>query len=149
MSGGFPQQMLMEDVELLMRLKEHGSLCFLPNGVIVSTRRWKQTGFLPNFLKVIWLCLTYLLQRRLGLVDANAQSFYDSVLWCSFDNIIVTVSLISVDRIAYANNLRLRRFYLPLSGIVSPCVERVVPRMRDNFSDGNLRDDRVGKVNFH
>jgi rSAM/selenodomain-associated transferase 2 len=75
--GGFPDQMLMEDVELSMRLKEQGPLCFIPQGVIVSGRRWKSVGFMPNFMKVIWLCFKYLIQRRLGLGDATRQDFYE------------------------------------------------------------------------
>ncbi|MCP4403135.1 MAG: glycosyltransferase family 2 protein [bacterium] len=75
--GGFPEQMLMEDVELSMRLKEYGALCFLPKGVRVSERRWEDVGFMPNVVKVLYLCGTYLLQRCLGLGDPNRQDFYE------------------------------------------------------------------------
>ena len=74
--GGFPDLMLMEDIELSMRLKEHGSICFIPGGVVVSSRRWEQLGICHNFLRVVWLCLSFLVQRRLGLGDAKRRDFY-------------------------------------------------------------------------
>jgi rSAM/selenodomain-associated transferase 2 len=64
--GGFPDLMLMEDVELSQRLKEKGPLCFIPRGVAVSSRRWDQLGFWSTGKGVIWRCLGYLIQRRLG-----------------------------------------------------------------------------------
>ena len=75
--GGYPEMMLMEDVELSMRLKEHGSLCFLPKGVLVSTRRWERMGTLYNVRRVLWSCLSYLVQRRLGIGDPQRRDFYD------------------------------------------------------------------------
>jgi rSAM/selenodomain-associated transferase 2 len=75
--GGFPDLMLMEDVELSMRLKEHGPLCFIPKGVIVSTRRWQKMGFWLNFRRVIWFCFSYLIQRRLGIGDTKRRAFYE------------------------------------------------------------------------
>ncbi len=54
---GFPDLMLMEDVELSMRLKEHGQLCFIPRGVVVSKRRWERRGFWSTGMGVIWLML--------------------------------------------------------------------------------------------
>jgi rSAM/selenodomain-associated transferase 2 len=75
--GGFPELMLMEDVELSMRLKEHGSLCFIPKGIVVSNRRWEKTGFWSNVMRVLWLCLNYLVQRRLGIGNAQGREFYE------------------------------------------------------------------------
>ena len=75
--GGMPDQMLMEDVELSMRLKEAGPLCFLPYGVIASNRRWTEKGFFTNFYRVVWLCLSYLIQRRLEVGDRIRRDFYD------------------------------------------------------------------------
>jgi hypothetical protein len=75
--GGFPDQMLMEDVELSMRLKTSGPVCFLSQGVAVSNRRWEKKGFGANFMRVVWLCLSYLVQRRLGLGDIKRQDFYE------------------------------------------------------------------------
>ncbi len=75
--GGFPNQMLMEDVELSLRFKETGLPCYIPKGVTVSERRWVRIGFFMNFRRVITLCLTYLVQRRLGLGNAKRKDFYD------------------------------------------------------------------------
>jgi len=75
--GGFPDQMLMEDVELAMRLKENGAVCHIPNGIMVSHRRWDEMGFYANFRKVVTLCSTYFIKRRLGLGDVRRESFYN------------------------------------------------------------------------
>ena len=76
MIGGFPEQMLMEDVELSLRLKESGTVCHIQNGVIASKRRWDDKGFFQNFSKVIMLCFEYLIKRRLGLGDSQGKTFY-------------------------------------------------------------------------
>jgi rSAM/selenodomain-associated transferase 2 len=72
-AGGFPAQVLMEDVELSMRLKSIGRPLFLPNGITVSGRRWMKTGFISNIGLVVGLCFRYLLERRwrLGRVDTG------------------------------------------------------------------------------
>ncbi len=75
--GGFPDIMLMEDIELSMRLKEHGHVCFLPEGVIVSNRRWEKQGFWNNVRRVVWLSSNYLIQRRLGIGDPERRDFYE------------------------------------------------------------------------
>jgi rSAM/selenodomain-associated transferase 2 len=62
--GGFPALALMEDVELSMQLKSIGRPLFLPNGITVSGRRWKRTGFGTNIGLVLRLCFRYLLERR-------------------------------------------------------------------------------------
>jgi rSAM/selenodomain-associated transferase 2 len=74
---GFPELVLMEDVELSMRLKQHGSQCFIPKGIAVSTRRWEKAGFWINVKQVLSNCLIYLIQRRLGLKGANSRDFYE------------------------------------------------------------------------
>jgi GT2 family glycosyltransferase len=75
--GGFPDQMLMEDVELAMRLKENGAVCHVSKGIMVSHRRWYEMGFYENFKKVITLCSEYFVKRRLGLGDATREGFYN------------------------------------------------------------------------
>ena len=69
--------MLMEDIELSMRLKEHGPLGFLPQGVKVSKRRWQKHGILNNVKKVLWLSGSYLVQRRLKMGDPEGIDFYE------------------------------------------------------------------------
>jgi rSAM/selenodomain-associated transferase 2 len=64
--GGFPGIMLMEDVELSLRLKSVGGALYLGPGVTVSGRRWQTGYFLKNLCTVVGLFLRYLLERRLG-----------------------------------------------------------------------------------
>ena len=65
--GGVPALMLMEDVELSLRLKTAGRLVYLDQGVRASGRRWQQGSLRKNFLMVVGLFFRYLLKRRLGL----------------------------------------------------------------------------------
>jgi cellulose synthase/poly-beta-1,6-N-acetylglucosamine synthase-like glycosyltransferase len=74
--GGFPKQMLMEDVELSMRLKDNGMVCFISHGIEVSERRWERVGFWKNIRRVVTLCLSYLIQRRFGSKDTTMATFY-------------------------------------------------------------------------
>jgi len=74
---GFPVMMLMEDVELSLRLKQIGRVLFLRNGVLASGRRWKDKSFSRNFFKVIRLFVRYLIERRLGKVKATDQQYYN------------------------------------------------------------------------
>jgi len=75
--GGFPEQMLMEDVELSLRLLENGASCYIPRGIRVSKSRWDHMGFFPNFKTIVSLCLEYLIKRRLGLGDSRRKEFYE------------------------------------------------------------------------
>jgi len=72
----YPAQKLMEDIELSMRLKEQGGLAFLPHGVTSSTRMWKKSGYLTNFITVITLTSYYLLRRKFGLLKPDCSDFY-------------------------------------------------------------------------
>lgn len=51
--GGFPEQPLMEDIELGKRLKRLGSPACLPQKVITSGRRWEQRGLWRTIL-LMW-----------------------------------------------------------------------------------------------
>jgi rSAM/selenodomain-associated transferase 2 len=73
--GGFPECMLMEDVECAMRLKAAGRPAFLPHGVTASTRRWQKAG-LPNVWIVLRLFTRYLASRRLGRVRGNLAEYH-------------------------------------------------------------------------
>ncbi len=74
--GGFPSFMLMEDVELSMRLRGAGPVLFVPKGVTVSPRRWEQRSFVGGALKIIRLVVMFLIQRRLGLLDPFCETFH-------------------------------------------------------------------------
>lgn len=76
--GGFPAVMLMEDVELSLRLKEIGRTLFLTRGVRVSNRRWQGSGFWDNFNLVIGLFGRYLFERRFyGHPPNDLAHYYD------------------------------------------------------------------------
>ena len=73
--GGVPALMLMEDVELSLRLKSAGRVVYLGQGVRASGRRWQHGSFRRNFLMVVGLFFRYLLKRRLGL-NPDERRYY-------------------------------------------------------------------------
>jgi rSAM/selenodomain-associated transferase 2 len=75
--GGFPSMMLMEDVELSLRLKEVGRLVFLHDGIIVSGRRWQGRQFSYKLMTVFRLFPRYLIERRFRRTDRIYQRFYN------------------------------------------------------------------------
>jgi len=75
--GGFPSMMLMEDVELSLRLKELGRLVFLPDGIVVSDRRWNGNRFAVSLLKVFYLFTRYMVERRWGKVAGSLRNYYE------------------------------------------------------------------------
>jgi glycosyltransferase involved in cell wall biosynthesis len=75
--GGYPDQMLMGDIELSMRIRERGLSCFMPDGIVVSQRRWEKMGFLKNCKRVLTLSSSYLIARRLKTGDPKRRDFYD------------------------------------------------------------------------
>jgi GT2 family glycosyltransferase len=76
-AGGFPSMMLMEDVELSLRLKEVGRLVFLRNGILVSGRRWLGNGFTGNLMTVFHLFPRYLIERRFCRSNTLKRNYYD------------------------------------------------------------------------
>lgn len=48
--GGFPDQMILEDVELVCRLKQIGKIRLAPAAVTTSNRRWQRYGLLQTTL---------------------------------------------------------------------------------------------------
>ena len=76
--GGFPDVMLMEDVELSMRLKQTGRIVYLKNGVTASGRRWRDRKFSNNLITVIWLFTRYLVERRFGTLASGNQKYYNA-----------------------------------------------------------------------
>jgi GT2 family glycosyltransferase len=75
--GGFPSMMLMEDVELSLRLKEVGGLVFLSDGILVSGRRWQGNHFSYNLMTVFHLFPRYLIERRFCRHDRLKQHYYN------------------------------------------------------------------------
>ncbi|MBM4226943.1 MAG: glycosyltransferase [Gammaproteobacteria bacterium] len=57
--GGFPEQPLMEDIELSSRLRRHRRPLCLREKVVTSSRRWEQGGILATILLMWRLRLAY------------------------------------------------------------------------------------------
>jgi GT2 family glycosyltransferase len=74
---GFPSIMLMEDVELSLRLKEIGRLVFVRDGIIASGRRWQSARFSDNLKTVFQLFTRYLIERKLCRSDMLKRKYYD------------------------------------------------------------------------
>ncbi len=70
--GGVPSQRIMEDVELVRRLRRRGRVIILPDAVITSARRWRQYGV----FRVWWMNQALLLGYRLRLPDAWLEQVY-------------------------------------------------------------------------
>jgi GT2 family glycosyltransferase len=75
--SGFPSMMLMEDVELSLRLKEVGRLVFLRDGILVSGRRWQGRQFSYKLMTVFRLFPCYLIERRFRRKDSIYRKYYD------------------------------------------------------------------------
>jgi rSAM/selenodomain-associated transferase 2 len=74
--GGYPEMMLMEDVELSFRLSSVGRLVFLPKGVRVSSRRWQGRGVAGNLWLVLRLFFRFLIERRLIPGPRHGGDYY-------------------------------------------------------------------------
>lgn len=72
----FPRFMLMEDIELSLRMKQNGKTLFIPKGVVSSSRMWSKSGYFSNFIKVIYLTSLFLFKRRLGFLSKDCREFY-------------------------------------------------------------------------
>ncbi|MBF0470889.1 MAG: TIGR04283 family arsenosugar biosynthesis glycosyltransferase [Gammaproteobacteria bacterium] len=57
--GGFPQQPLMEDIELSRRLKRYGSPLAIRPPLVTSSRRWEENGTLRTIVLMWRLRLLY------------------------------------------------------------------------------------------
>jgi rSAM/selenodomain-associated transferase 2 len=75
-AGGFPETLLMEDIELALRLKTVGRLIFLGTGVSVSGRRWQGRGFSGKLMTVLYLFTRYLFERRFARGHSSNQYYY-------------------------------------------------------------------------
>ena len=75
-AGGFPDLMLMEDVELSLRLGQVGYLRLLPVGITASDRRWSKKPVSAHTVTVVRLFGSYLLARRRGRIDPAAKKYY-------------------------------------------------------------------------
>ncbi len=72
-SGGFPEQPLMEDVEVSLRLASQGRVVYLGREWTVSARKW-QRSFAPRFWLVVRLVASYQIARLRSPAHAAAVS---------------------------------------------------------------------------
>lgn len=71
--GGFAAIPIMEDVELMRRIRRTGGrIVLLPDAVKTSARRWERTGILRNTLRN-WLLLALF---RMGVPAGRLSDFY-------------------------------------------------------------------------
>ncbi|HVB62029.1 MAG TPA: TIGR04283 family arsenosugar biosynthesis glycosyltransferase [Ktedonobacteraceae bacterium] len=70
--GGYPDQPLMEDLEIITRLRRVGNVVLLPQYVITSARRHEKIGLLRSVLFMWYLRTLY----KLGVSPARLQQMY-------------------------------------------------------------------------
>jgi hypothetical protein len=71
--GGYPEISLMEDVALMRKIKRaRERICFIPEPVITSGRRWEQEGILYTTVRN-WLLLS---AYTLGVAPDRLAKYY-------------------------------------------------------------------------
>ncbi len=70
--GNFPPLPIMEDFELMRRLKKLGKITILPISVITSSRRWLQKGIFSTTLLNQIVIIAYLL----GVSPERIRNWY-------------------------------------------------------------------------
>ena len=73
--GGYPEQPLMEDIELIHNLRRHGKIALLTETVTTSVRRHKEIGLLRS-ISLMW-CLRVL--YSLGVSSTRLQRLYKDI----------------------------------------------------------------------
>ena len=73
--GGYPDQPLMEDLEIIARLRKRGKVILLPQYVTTSARRHEKIGLLRSVLFMWYLRTLY----RLGVPPAQLRRMYVDV----------------------------------------------------------------------
>ena len=73
--GGFPDQPLMEDLEIITRLRKIGKVVLLPQYVTTSARRHEKIGLIRSVLFMWYLRTLY----KLGTSPAKLHSMYIDV----------------------------------------------------------------------
>jgi rSAM/selenodomain-associated transferase 2 len=70
--GGYPEQPLMEDYELIRRLRKRGRIALLEPPVTTSSRRWREVGAVRNTLLNVFVTWAYVL----GVSPARLRGWY-------------------------------------------------------------------------
>ncbi len=73
--GGYPEQPLMEDIEIMHRLRRHGKIVLLAETVTTSVRRHEEIGLLRS-ISLMW-CLRVL--YSFGVSSARLQRLYKDI----------------------------------------------------------------------
>jgi rSAM/selenodomain-associated transferase 2 len=76
--GGFAQEPLFEEVQLVRRLRARGSFRVLPRVLAVATRRWERDGWLARTLHNRWLALRFALGGRPAALAASYRALLPS-----------------------------------------------------------------------
>jgi rSAM/selenodomain-associated transferase 2 len=63
-AGGFPEQEIMEDFELMRKVRRLGRVAVRPETVTASARRWEELGYLRTTLINQYMIVAYLLGAR-------------------------------------------------------------------------------------
>ncbi len=74
-AGGFPEQEIMEDFELMRRLRRMGRVAIRPERMITSARRWQRLGYLRATVLNQYMIAAYLL----GVSPASISRRYRRV----------------------------------------------------------------------
>lgn len=97
--GGFPNTPILEDGALARRLRRAGRLTFIPDGLIVSARRWHAHGVLRTSLVDVWIRFLAFLR----LPPSELRRIYDG--WMSAGKVGVSVDSPRQSAGAAARNL--------------------------------------------
>lgn len=72
--GGFPDLPILEDYQLVRRLRRRGRIVTVPDLAITSARRWRQLGVVRTTLINQWIILGYRLGTPIDRLAANYKS---------------------------------------------------------------------------
>jgi rSAM/selenodomain-associated transferase 2 len=75
-AGGFPEQPIMEDYELVRTLRRKGEFRVLDEAVVTSTRKWKAVGAVRNSMVNVIITWAYLL----GVSPLRLQGWYRTLI---------------------------------------------------------------------
>ncbi len=78
--GGFPNMPIMEDIELVRRLRRQGRIVTAPVGILTSARRWEEIGILRATLINYTIPLAY----YLGVSPSRLARWYHPKTFKSF-----------------------------------------------------------------
>ncbi|GAB5534255.1 MAG: TIGR04283 family arsenosugar biosynthesis glycosyltransferase [Rubricoccaceae bacterium] len=70
--GGFPDQPIFEDLDMVRAIRQHGHFCFLDAAVVTSARRYQRNGAFRQQLRNVTLWLGW----TLGISPARLKRFY-------------------------------------------------------------------------